>query len=89
MKMKKLMLTLGAALASVVSFAEETAASVGDIVTVTQVEEIFTKAQENMTDLIDVALPVVIAFVGGGLIIWGALALVSLLKRGFGAAKGR
>lgn len=87
MKMKKLMLTLGAALASVASFAEGGASN--HIVEVNQVKDIFTTAQTNMTDLITAALPVVIAFVGGGLIIWGALALVSLLKRGFGVSRGR
>ena len=83
---------MGASVASLATFAEETSGgsttSTG-IVSVQDVTDIFSNAQTSMTSLIDAALPVIIAFVGGGLIIWGALALVSLLKRGFGAGKGR
>lgn len=78
---------VGASVASLATFAADGADS--GIVSVDDVTSIFTNAQSSMTSLIDAALPVIIAFVGGGLIIWGGLALVSLLKRGFGAGKGR
>ena len=87
-KMKKLGVALFCGLTSALVWAEGKAAASG-IVSTDDVADIFTEAQTNMTALISAALPVVIAFVGGGLIIWGALALVSLLKRGFGAGKGR
>lgn len=90
MNMKKFALALGGALASVASFAEETGGSADtSLVPVADVSGIFTQAQTAMGSLLDAALPVVIAFVVGGLTIWGALALVSLIKRGFGAGKGR
>ena len=69
--------------------AEETGTTSSGIVAVSDMTDIFSTAQSNMSSLIEAALPVVIAFVSGGLIIWGGLALVSLLKRGFGAGKGR
>lgn len=59
------------------------------IVTVNDVAQIFDTAQTDMASLIDAALPVVIAFVCGGLIIWGALALIGVIKRGLNAGKGR
>lgn len=86
-KMKKLGVALFCGLSSALVWAQEAGAR--SIVSTDDVADIFTEAQTNMTALIGAALPVVIAFVGGGLIIWGALALVSLLKRGFGAGKGR
>lgn len=90
MNMKKVLTALGVVGSSALAFAEEGATGTANaIVEVADVTDIFTNAQDSMGDLIAAALPVVIAFVGGGLIIWGALALVSLLKRGFGAGKGR
>lgn len=59
------------------------------IVSTSDVADIFTNAQTDMTALITSALPVIIAFVGGGLVIWGAIALVGVIKRAFGAGKGR
>lgn len=84
--MKKLMYTLGAfaATAPMALLAEGE-----NIVTVADVTDIFTNAQADMTSLLSAAIPVVIAFVGGGLVIWGAIALVGVLKRAFGAGKGR
>lgn len=86
--MKKLLTMLGSGLASVVALAEEPGTASG-IVSIDDVQAIFTGAQSSMTSLIDAALPVIIAFVGGGLIIWGAIALVGVIKRAFGAGKGR
>lgn len=85
--MKKLFVALASVGSSVVALAEGTAAET--IVGTDDVTGIFEAAQTNMEALIDAALPVAIAFVGGGLVIWGALALVSILKRAFGAGKGR
>lgn len=86
--MKKIMLSLGAVLGSIAAFADNLTTD-NSIVQVSDVTGIFEEAQSSMASLIEAALPVVIAFVGGGLIIWGALALVSLLKRGLSAGKGR
>lgn len=88
--MKKLMYTLGAfaATAPMALLAEDSTTSSG-IVSTSDVTSIFTQAQTDMTSLLDAAIPVVCAFVGGGLIIWGAIALVGVLKRAFGAGKGR
>lgn len=87
--MKKLLTMCGTALAGVVAFAEGGVTAVDPIVAVDDVKDIFTGAQSSMTSLIEAALPVIIAFVGGGLIIWGAIALVGVIKRAFGAGKGR
>lgn len=87
--MQKFLAMLGTGLAGVVAFAEGGATGTNPIVAVDDVKEIFTGAQSSMTSLIDAALPVIIAFVGGGLIIWGAIALVGVIKRAFGAGKGR
>lgn len=91
--MKKLMYTLGAfaATAPMALLAEGGTSGSGtsSIVSMSDVTDIFTNAQEDMTSLLSAAIPVVVAFVGGGLIIWGAIALVGVLKRAFGAGKGR
>lgn len=86
-KMKKLLVGLGTALASVLAFAEESSGS--DIVSVSDMTDMFTTAQSNMSSLIDAAIPVAISFVVGGLVIWGAIALVGILKRAFTSGKGR
>lgn len=86
--MKKLITTLGTGLLGVAAFAQESGGGEG-IVDAADVTEIFTGAQSSMSALMDAAIPVVIAFVGGGLIIWGAISLVGVLKRAFGAGKGR
>lgn len=85
--MKKLLYSLAAFAAAPLSLLAEGAAT--PIVTQEQVGEIFTNAQTDMTSLITAAMPVVVAFVGGGLVIWGAIALVGVIKRAFGAGKGR
>ena len=87
--MKKLLSTFACGLASVAAFAEGGTGTAQGIVEVGDVTEIFTNAQSSMASLLDAALPVIIAFVGGGLIIWGALALISVIKRGLNAGKGR
>lgn len=84
--MKKLFSLLAAGAAVPCSVFADT---VTPIVTQAQVGEIFTNAQTDMTSLITAAMPVVVAFVGGGLVIWGAIALVGVIKRAFGAGKGR
>lgn len=92
--MKKLLCTVATMGTSVLAFADGGTTSGGTgtsngIADVADVSGIFTAAQSNLAALIDAALPVAIAFVGGGLVIWGAIALVSILKRAFGAGKGR
>ena len=86
---KKALAFVGTAFGSLAVLAEATGSSTSGIVAVDDMTGIFTQAQTDMTSLISAALPVVVLFVSGGLIIWGGLALVSLLKRGFGAGKGR
>ena len=88
--MKKLMYTLGAfaATAPMALLADDSTTASG-IVSTSDVTGIFTQAQTDMSSLLEAAIPVVCTFVGGGLIIWGAIALVGVLKRAFGAGKGR
>lgn len=89
-KMKKWLVGLGTAFASVLAFAEETSGtSSTEIVSVSDMTDMFTTAQTNMASLIDAAIPVAISFVVGGLVIWGAIALVGILKRAFTSGKGR
>lgn len=84
---KKILSAFAVAAGSLVSFAQEQAAQ--PIIEPAQVKDIFTQAQTNMTTLVSNALPVIIAFVVGGLTIWAAIALIGVLKRAFGAGKGR
>lgn len=90
-KMKKKLLSFFGALgATALAFADETGSTTASgIISTDDVAEIFEGAQTSMTALIESALPVVIAFVGGGLIIWGVMALIPVIKRAFGAGKGR
>lgn len=85
--MKKLLSAIGFGLTTLALKAQQ--ATDEGIIGTADVKEIFTKAQSNMTTLIDDALPVVIAFVIGGLTIWAAIALIGIIKRAFGAGKGR
>lgn len=84
--MKKLLITAMVALPSLAALADTTDTN---IITISDVSDIFETATTNMTSLVSAAMPVVISFVGGGLVIWGAFALLRLIKRGFSAGKGR
>lgn len=57
--------------------------------TVSDVEGVFSSFDETLGQLLDKAIPVVTAVIGGGLVIWGAIALVGVLKRAFTVGKGR
>lgn len=86
--MKKLLYSLAAVAAAPLSLLAEGGTST-PIVSTADLQGIFTNAQTDMTALITAAMPVIVAFVGGGLVIWGAIALVGVIKRAFGAGKGR
>lgn len=91
--MKKIfnkLFALGAVMSSGVALAEETSGSSSTaIIGVEDMTDMFSTAQQNMTSLLDAAIPVAVSFVVGGLVIWGAIALVGVLKRAFSAGKGR
>lgn len=89
MKMKKLLASVATLGSSFAVFADGGTTTTSGIVATSDFSDMFSTAQSNMAALIDVALPVAITFVGGGLVIWGAIALVSVLKRAFSAGKGR
>lgn len=86
MNMKKLIAGAVALGPTLALLAEDTSTYVAST---TQLGAVFTNAQTNMTALVTAAMPVISAFVGGGLIIWGAIALLSVIKRAFLAGKGR
>lgn len=82
--MRKVLFGASAMLATASAFA-----AAGDMPDSAAVSEIFTNAQTSLGDLLTAALPVIIAVVGGGLLVWGGIALVGVIKRAFGAGKGR
>lgn len=87
--MKKLLTLATTTLMGVIAFAEETAGSSDALVSTEDVEGIFGNAQTALGDLLTSALPVVGSLVVGGLVIWGAIALIGILKKAFSAGKGR
>ena len=50
---------------------------------------IVEQASETLTGLLDIVAPVIVSVVIAGLAIWGGIALVGMIKRGFNAGKGR
>lgn len=79
--MRKLAVMLVPAVSSVAAFAAEGDTDVGT--------QILSGAQTTLTGLLTSAVPVIVAILGAGLAIWGAIALVGLVKRVFSTAKGR
>ena len=63
--------------------------SVDPIIAVDDFSDMWESIGDTMTDLIEAALPYVTAFVIGGLVLWGAFALIRIIKRGFSTGKGR
>lgn len=76
--MKKILLSLAAVGPAVCAFAEETSSSA-----------IVTEAQSTLAGLLEQVSGVVGGLVTAGLVIWGGIALVGVLKRAFSAGKGR
>lgn len=75
-----------ATLAPAAVFAEETSGSGTDDTLLTSM---LTSIQTAMTDALEAAGPVVTGVIVAGLGLWIAIALVGVLKRAFGAGKGR
>ena len=85
--MKKLMYAAGAfALSALPVLAEETG---GSSTTGTTADGILTEAQGVLEAIIASAGPVVSAVIVAGLGLWGAIAIVGVVKRAFNSGKGR
>lgn len=52
-------------------------------------ENITEQAQTSLTEMLNTVAPVIVAVIVAGLSIWGGIALVGIIKRGFNAGKGR
>ena len=52
-------------------------------------ETLTEQAKDSLTGMLDTVAPVIVAVVVAGLSIWGGIALVGIIKRGFTAGKGR
>ena len=88
----KLLALCGILATGAVFAAETTGSSTTGLISSTSetaLEGMFTTAQSNLSSMLDNAIPVIVAFVVGGLVIWGAIALIGVLKRAFSAGKGR
>lgn len=51
--------------------------------------DIAEQAQTSLLEMLNTVAPVIVAVVVAGLGIWGGIALVGIIKRGFNAGKGR
>lgn len=82
--MKKLYTTAFLALASAGSLLAETPSSgTGTAMDTEAAESMLEAAQAGLEGLLSAATPVITALVLAGLAIWGALALVRIVKRAF------
>lgn len=89
--MKKLLLAIPSVLGSVVAFAEETSGSSSGEVAFTgsAAETIVNDAAGTLTNFLEGVAPVLGGIVVAGLVVWGALKLVPIIKSAFSAGKGR
>lgn len=82
---RKLFVGSMVALGSVVSaFAEETGSGTSSVA-----EGLISDSQDALTSILSSAGTSVAALVAAGLAIWGAIAVIGVLKRAFNAGKGR
>lgn len=92
-KWQKALVFAGMAMTSVMAFAEGADTSVDADAILgydnAKITDLFTGVKEQFSGLIEAALPYITAFVVAGLVIWGALALIGIMKRAFGSGRGR
>ena len=69
--------------------AEETGSGTSDVTASGLAEGLVSAAGESLTGMLDTVAPVIVTVVVAGLAIWGGIALVGMIKRGFNAGKGR
>lgn len=69
--------------------AEETSGSSSSTSAAGMAAEITSQASEALSGMLDTVAPVIVTVVVAGLGIWGGIALVGIIKRGFNAGKGR
>ena len=69
--------------------AEETSGSGSGDGAIGMAGNVISGASDALTGMLDTAAPVIVTVIIAGLSIWGGIALVGLIKRGFNAGKGR
>lgn len=83
--MKKLLSSAAAVVgSSFVALAQESSSTAASMA-----GDIADQAQSSLVEMLDTVAPVIVAVVVAGLGIWGGIALVGIIKRGFNAGKGR